>query len=91
MNATHTNTLFHLHSGEEAVIQGIQGDTRLKQRLAEMGFVNGAKVTAEQIAPMGDPRTYTIRGYRISLRKEEARQILLADGPPTESLESHAS
>ena len=77
-NATHTNTLFHLDSGEEAVIHGIRGETRLKRRLAEMGFIHGASVTAEQIAPMGDPRIYTIRGYKVSLRKEEARQILLA-------------
>ncbi|MBF0623266.1 MAG: ferrous iron transport protein A [Magnetococcales bacterium] len=73
-----TAPLSDLCSGREGVILGIRGENRLKRRLAEMGFVKGARVSAGQTAPLGDPRTYTIRGYQISLRRAEADQILIA-------------
>lgn len=70
-------TLFDLEPGQEAIVMGIEGQTRLKRRLAEMGFVRGAHVAMDRVAPLGDPRAYTLRGYQVSLRNEEARQITL--------------
>lgn len=70
-------TLYDLQPGESATIQGIAGETKLKRRLAEMGFVRGARVSRDRTAPLGDPRAYTVRGYQVSLRNEEARQIVL--------------
>lgn len=68
-------TLSELKPGEQAQIAGIAGENRLRRRLAEMGLVRGAAVTVERVAPLGDPRSYTVRGYQISLRNREARLI----------------
>ncbi len=78
MSALSAPTLAQMQRGQVALVVRITGDNRLKLRLAEMGFVRGAEVRVEQAAPFGNPRIYTIRGYRISLRNEEAEQILVA-------------
>ncbi|MBF0605668.1 MAG: ferrous iron transport protein A [Nitrospirae bacterium] len=75
---SHARRLTELNRGEEGIIQGIRGDFKLKRRLAEMGFIAGVRVIAEQTAPMGDPRIYTIHGYQISLRRAEAHHVVLA-------------
>ena len=47
----------------------------LKKRLLAMGVLSGEPVTVERVAPLGDPLEIRIRGYRLSLRKEEAAEI----------------
>ena len=42
-----------------------------------MGVVSGVEVSLEHTAPMGDPRVYTILGYNLSLRNEDARKVML--------------
>ena len=42
-----------------------------------MGMVPGAEIKLEKIAPLGDPIDILIKGYHLSLRKEEAKEILL--------------
>jgi Fe2+ transport system protein FeoA len=74
------HTLFDLQPGQQGVIQKILGDGRLKLRLAEMGFVRGAEVTAERSAPFGDPRSYLVRGYHVGLRNQDARSIVIMPG-----------
>lgn len=70
-------TLADLKSGEVAIIAGISGDIKLKRRLSALGLVNGVKVTLGKTAPLGDPRTYDILDYTLSLRNEEARLVRL--------------
>ncbi|MTK64768.1 MAG: ferrous iron transport protein A, partial [Methanobacterium sp.] len=45
------------------------------KHLMEMGFVKGAEVKVGRVAPLGDPVEIKIKGYSISLRKEEAQNI----------------
>ena len=47
------------------------------QRLVEMGLTQGATVKVLRVAPLGDPIEILIRGYHLSLRKSDARSILL--------------
>lgn len=68
-------TLATLQPGEQGVLVRIEGENRLRQRLTEMGFLKGATIGVDSTAPFGDPRSYSIRGYQVSLRNEEARQI----------------
>ncbi|MBC8520171.1 MAG: ferrous iron transport protein A [Gammaproteobacteria bacterium] len=70
-------TLASLKPGEEGTIIGINGENRLRQRLTEMGFLKGSTIGVDSTAPFGDPRSYTIRGYQVSLRNAEADQILV--------------
>ena len=73
------NTLDELRPGEIGVIAEIVGaDASLARRLAEMGLTAGEKVEGLAVAPWGDPLEIRLRGYRLSLRKREARCVKLA-------------
>jgi ferrous iron transport protein B len=68
-------TLYDLDEGEEGIILKIKGRGQFRQRLSEMGFVVGKKVSVIKKAPLRDPIEYMIMGYHISLRNSEARLI----------------
>ncbi|MBF0283878.1 MAG: ferrous iron transport protein A [Magnetococcales bacterium] len=70
-------TLFDLPQGGEGVVVKIEGESKLKRRLAEMGLSPGAKVAARRTAPLGDPRLYDVAGFQLSLRQSEARCVIL--------------
>ena len=67
--------LADLATGEEAVIVRVHGHGSFRKRLIEMGFIQGKKVRVVLNAPLKDPIEYEIIGYKVSLRREEARQI----------------
>lgn len=68
-------TLYDLAEGEEGIILKIKGRGQFRQRLSEMGFVVGKKVSVIKKAPLRDPIEYMIMGYHISLRNSEAQLI----------------
>lgn len=55
-------------------------DARTRQRLMEMGLTPGVRVTVKRVAPLGDPIEIELRGYRLSLRREDARSIAVLPG-----------
>lgn len=63
--------------GESAVIRRVNGDPRVRRRLLEMGFVPGTTLRVVRLAPLGDPMQIELHGYHISLRRTEARSILV--------------
>ncbi len=67
--------LSELKTGEQAVIVRVNGHGSFRKRLIEMGFIQGKKVRVVLNAPLKDPIEYEIIGYKLSLRREEARQI----------------
>ena len=71
-----------------AIVESVQGATDLRRRLLEMGFCNRTIVTAIRRAPLGDPLEFFLRGYYVSLRKEEARCILVSPIPPASGEET---
>lgn len=71
------STLDQLARGQRAVIVRIGGERALRRRLLDMGLVTGETVTLTAVAPLGDPLELTVKGYRLSLRKEEARLIVV--------------
>lgn len=70
-----TVPLSDLQPGEIARVVRIGGRCELRRRFLEMGFTPGEEIVVERVAPLGDPVEFVIRGYHISLRKEEARDI----------------
>lgn len=68
--------LSELRPGERAVIMEF-GSAELELKLMEMGCIPGEQLIVEQIAPMGDPISIRIAGYILSLRKTEAREIIV--------------
>lgn len=67
--------------GREAVITAVGGQGALRCRLLDMGLIPKTAVRVEKIAPLGDPLELHVRGYSLSLRKEDARNIEVEVGP----------
>ena len=63
--------------GETGQIRKVEGEGRLRRRLFDMGVTPGAKVYLRKVAPLGDPLEVTIRGYELTLRKSEAKLVIL--------------
>ena len=68
-------TLDQLEKGETGLIKSVSGEGRIRRRLFDMGVTPGASVYLRKKAPLGDPIEITIRGYELSLRKEEAKIV----------------
>ena len=63
--------------GGTAHIRAVGGDSAIRRRLLELGFVSGTLVRVVRHAPLGDPLQVELHGYHISLRRSEARAILV--------------
>ena len=74
-----SRSLGSLGVGERGRIVGFELPPDQRQRFLEMGLTIGAEFEVIRFAPMGDPLEIKIRSYRLSLRKREARGILIAD------------
>jgi ferrous iron transport protein A len=70
-------TLAQLTRGQRASVVRIRGDRDLRRRLLAMGLVTGEPITLTAVAPLGDPIEITVKGYRLSLRKEEACLVVV--------------
>ncbi len=70
-----TKTLNEFKVGESGVIRKVNGEGRVRRRLFDMGLTPGAEVYLRKVAPMGDPLEITLRGYELSLRKDEAQWV----------------
>ena len=68
-------TLNQFSIGESGVITKVGGEGRVRRRLFDMGLTPGAEVYLRKVAPMGDPIEITLRGYELSLRKDEAQWV----------------
>ena len=68
-------TLDQLPLGQDAVITAVGGEGALRCRLLDMGLIPKTKVRVEKIAPLRDPLELRVRGYSLSLRKEDAGKI----------------
>ena len=73
-------TLDQLKIGERGIIQGYQGEEDLHYRLKELGLVNGTEILVKRFAPLGDPMEIVLRGYSLSIRKQDAAKILVRLG-----------
>ena len=58
--------------GERGVVRRIDGEGRVRRRIFDMGVTAGAEVVMRKAAPLGDPVEVTVRGYELTLRKNEA-------------------
>ena len=72
-------TLDKLPIGHSAVITAVDGEGSLRCRLLDMGLIPHTKVTLRKVAPLGDPVEIQIRGYELTLRIEDARQIAVTE------------
>lgn len=74
--------LSELQTGEEGWILKVRGRGAFRKRITEMGFVVGKQVKVIRRAPLGDPIVYSLMGYEVSLRSNEAMLVEVASGKP---------
>lgn len=68
-------TLNNLKKGQKGTVVKVDGEGKVKRRLFDMGITPGANVLLKKVAPFGDPIEITLRGYELSLRKDEAVSV----------------
>jgi Fe2+ transport system protein FeoA len=68
-------SLSELKPKERGKITKVSGGGNIHHRLLDMGLVSGSEIEVERVAPLGDPIEVKIKGYHLSLRKEEAANI----------------
>ncbi|MCC8046775.1 MAG: ferrous iron transport protein A [Clostridiales bacterium] len=61
--------------GETVRVEKIAGEGPVKRRIMDMGITKGVEIFVRKVAPLGDPVEVTVRGYELSLRKEDAQMI----------------
>ena len=69
------NTLKDVKIGYRAKVVKLHGEGALRRRIMDMGITKGVEVRVRKVAPLGDPIEITVRGYELSLRKEDAQMI----------------
>ena len=68
-------TLKDVKIGETVKVVKLHGEGAVKRRIMDMGVTKGVEVYVRRVAPLGDPVEVTVRGYELSLRKEDADMI----------------
>jgi len=72
-------TIDDLQIGQQGIISVVGGEGALRLRFLDMGLIPGTRVRLQKIAPMGDPIQIQVRGYELTIRREDARMIGLQE------------
>ena len=68
-------TLKEARVGSTVTVTRLTGTGAVKRRIMDMGITKGVEIHIRKVAPLGDPVEVTVRGYQLSLRKEDAAMI----------------
>jgi ferrous iron transport protein A len=68
-------TLKQAKIGETVTVTAIRGVGAVKRRIMDMGLTKGTTVHVRKVAPLGDPVEITVRGYELSIRKDDASMV----------------
>ena len=63
----------------EVFVKRVTGDKNLRKRIADMGIVKGTRIKVVRKAPLGDPVEFELKGYSLSLRKNEAENVYVEE------------
>ena len=72
-------SLENIRPGYSAKVKKIHGEGALKSRIMDMGITQGTEIIIRKCAPLGDPLQLEVRGYQLSLRKSDAKNIEIFD------------
>lgn len=72
-------TLKDVKCGQTVNVVKLHGEGAVKRRIMDMGITKGVEIYIRKIAPLGDPVEVMVRGYELSLRKEDAKMIVLKE------------
>ena len=65
--------------GSTFIVAKIDGDGAYKRRIMDMGITKGSEIFIRKVAPLGDPVEITVRGYELSVRKNDAQCVLVKE------------
>ncbi len=68
-------TLRDVPVGEHCTVKKLHAEGAMRRRLMDMGLTRGTEIHVRKLAPLGDPMELTLRGYELSLRKEDAANV----------------
>lgn len=68
-------TLRDAKIGETVTVKKLNGEGAVKRRIMDMGITKGTEIYIRKVAPLGDPIEITVRGYELSLRKQDAEMV----------------
>ncbi len=68
-------TLGDAKVGSTVVVTRIEGDGAYKRRIMDMGITKGSELYIRKVAPLGDPVEITVRGYELTVRKDDAQCV----------------
>ena len=71
-------SLDQLSAGEQGVVVNVHGTGAVKRRLMDMGLTKGTQVKVVKLAPLGDPIELRVRGYELSLQKNESEMVVVS-------------
>ena len=69
-------TLKNAKVGSTVKVVKLNGEGAVKRRIMDMGITKGVEIYIRKVAPLGDPIEVTVRGYELSLRKDDADMIV---------------
>ena len=72
-------TIDDLKVGQSGTIAQVGGEGSLRLRFLDMGLIPGTRVSLQKVAPMGDPIQIQVRGYELTIRREDAAKITLKE------------
>ena len=65
--------------GSTVIVAKIDGEVLTKRRIMDMGITKGSEIFIRKVAPLGDPVEITVRGYELSVRKNDAQCVLVKE------------
>ena len=68
-------TLRDVSIGDTCKVKKLHGEGAVKRRIMDMGVTKNVEIYVRKVAPLGDPLEVTVRGYELSIRKEDAAMV----------------
>jgi ferrous iron transport protein A len=70
-------TLKNARVGDTVKVRKVEGTGPIRRRIMDLGITKGVEIYIRKVAPLGDPFELTVRGCELSLRKEDAKMVLI--------------
>lgn len=68
-------TLADARAGSTVTVVRLHENGAVRRRIMDMGITKGAVIKIEKVAPLGDPIQMTVRGYELTLRRDDAQKV----------------
>ena len=70
-------TLKNARVGDTVKVLKVEGEGPIRRRIMDLGITKGVEIYVRKVAPLGDPFELTVRGYELSVRKDDAKMVIV--------------